>query len=71
MVIKIIKIETNKTQCLPDLYYMQRLDGISTDKRFFVKKFIEDYKILKDHYKFPILITIMKRLFKISQYILK
>ena len=55
---------------LTDLYYMQRLDGISTDKRF-VKKFIEDYKILKDHYKFPILITIMKRLFKISQYILK
>ena len=68
---KLLKIETNKTQCLPDLYYMQRLDGISTDKRFFVKKFIEDYKILKDHYKFPILITIMKRLFKISQYILK
>ena len=68
---KLLKIETNKTQYLPDLYYMQRLDGISTDKRFFIKKFIEDCSILKEHYKFPILITIMKRLSKITQYILK
>ena len=68
---KLLKIETNKTQYLPDLYYMQRLDGVSTNKRFFIKKFIEDYNILKEYYKFPILITMMKRLSKISQYILK
>ena len=35
---KLLKIETNKTQYLPDLYYMQRLDGVSTNKRFFIKK---------------------------------
>ena len=65
----LLKIEINKIQYLPKLYYMQRLDGISTDKRFFIKKFIEDHKILKEHYKFPIFIAIMKRLSKIVQFI--
>jgi glycosyltransferase len=68
---KLLEIETNKTQYLPEAYYMQRLDGISTDRRFFFKKFKEDYNILKEHYKFPILITMLKRLYKITQYILK
>lgn len=68
---KLLKIEINKVQCLPNLYYMQRLDGISTDKNFFFQKFFEDHRILKEHYKFPIFIALMKRLSKINQYIIK
>ena len=66
---KLKVIEVNKVKHLPELYYMQRLDGVSTNKKFFLKKFFEDCNILKEHYYFSFLIAIMKRISKITQYL--
>ncbi len=66
---KLKSIEISKVKHLPELYYMQRLDGVSTNKKFFIKKFCEDYVILKEHYYFSFFIAIMKRISKITQYL--
>lgn len=65
---KLKVIDVNKVQHLPKLYYMQRLDGVSTNKKFFIRKFFEDYSILKNHYYFAFFIALMKRISKITQY---
>ena len=65
---KLKVIDVNKVQHLPKLYYMQRLDGVSTNKKFFKRKFFEDYSILKNHYYFAFFIALIKRISKITQY---
>ena len=68
-ILKSINLSNHNLNYLNFFVTNMRLGGISNKPTMYIKVFIEDYKITKSYFNFPLFTTFMKKIRKIHQFI--